>query len=76
MPITITGDQIQFESGSGEQTTFQQTEMKNLKEGKAVSASGEFRGDRIMGTADANTYIDLVEQEKRHILNVDQMLVQ
>jgi len=58
MPITITGDQIQFESGSGEQTTFKQTEMKNLKEGKAISSSGEFRGDRIMGTTDTTTFID------------------
>ena len=65
MPITITPDEIQFESGSGEQTTFVQSEIKNLKQGKAISASGEFRGDRIMGTTDTNTYIDFGGARKK-----------
>ena len=65
MPITITGDQIQFESGSGEQTTFVQSEIKNLKSGKAISGSGEFRGDRIMGNTDSTTFIDFGGARKK-----------
>ena len=65
MAITITSESINFQSGSGEQTTFVQSEMKSLKSGKAISASGEFRGDRIMGTSDVTTFIDFGGAKKK-----------
>lgn len=65
MAITITSESIQFQSGSGEQTTFVQSEIKNLKSGKAISGSGEFRGDRIMGNTDSTTFIDFGGARKK-----------
>ena len=65
MSIIITSASIDFVSGSGEQTTFKQREIKDLKEGKAISSSGEFRGDRIMGRADATTFIDFGGPRKK-----------
>jgi len=65
MSVKITSGSIQFLSGSGEQTTFKQSELVNLKAGKAISASGEFRGDRIMGTSDATTFIDFGGAKKK-----------
>ena len=68
MAITITSESIQFQSGSGEKTTFIQSEIKNLKSGKAISGSGEFRGDRIMGNVDPSTFIDFGGARKRKAL--------